>query len=198
MMMERIPGRVLADCWSDLRWWQRFRISCTLRSYLAQLRRLSSHITGPPTQPGTASGALFDMETFGTFRSLDAFQYWCRIVALGGYLLFPDQHTDKPLPSFTDQELGDLVFTHGDLHQGNLILGDDGRLWVIDWDYAGFYPRSLETLSMRAYRDTEWTLSHVPWLAGCSESSLICLNSRWSFATDALVRHRWVLSVDRV
>lgn len=139
MLMERIPGKVLADCWSDLGWWKRFRISCTLRSYFAQLRRLSSHITGPPTQPGTASGALFDMITFGTFRSLDAFQYWCHIVALDGDLLFPDQHKDNvPPPWFTDQELGNWVFTPGDLHQCNLILGDDGRLWVIDWDYAGF------------------------------------------------------------
>lgn len=93
----------------------------------------------PPYSTRVASGALFDMITFGTFRSLDAFQYWCHIVALDGDLLFPDQHKDNiPPPWFTDQELGNWVFTPGDLHQCNLILGDDGRLWVIDWDYAGF------------------------------------------------------------
>ena len=35
-----------------------------------------------------------------------------------------------------------LVFTHQDLAARNLILDDNGRLWVIDWELAGWYPES--------------------------------------------------------
>ncbi|KAG5651796.1 hypothetical protein H0H81_007382 [Sphagnurus paluster] len=33
-----------------------------------------------------------------------------------------------------------LVFTHNDLNPRNIILGDDGRLWMIDFEESGFYP----------------------------------------------------------
>lgn len=172
--MERIPGTVLADCWSDLGWWKRFSRSCNLRSYIAQLRRLSGHMPGPPTDAGRVGpGPIFDMNIFGTFGCLNAFQYWCRIVALYTYTM-SSQRKDKPLPWFSDEELGDLVFTHGDLHMGNLILGDDGRLWVIDWHNAGFYPRSMEAAAMWAFQRSKVPLvvNHIHWLAGRSAARI--------------------------
>ncbi len=36
------------------------------------------------------------------------------------------------------------VFTHGDLHQANLILRDDGTVVIIDWEFAGWYPTYWE------------------------------------------------------
>lgn len=31
----------------------------------------------------------------------------------------------------------------------NIIVGDDGRLWLIDWAWAGFYPPWFEFVAMR-------------------------------------------------
>ena len=31
----------------------------------------------------------------------------------------------------------------------NIILGDDGQLWIIDWDLAGFYPIFFEYIGIR-------------------------------------------------
>lgn len=41
-----------------------------------------------------------------------------------------------------------LVLTHLDLHPQNLIVSPDGRLWVVDWEFAGFYPQWFEYYEM--------------------------------------------------
>lgn len=46
------------------------------------------------------------------------------------------------------EDTGPFVFTHHDLNMRNIILGDDGKIWLIDWDYSGSYPRYFEYLSM--------------------------------------------------
>ena len=52
-----------------------------------------------------------------------------------------------------------LVLTHQDLNMRNLIVGDDGRLWVVDWAWAGFYPRWFEFVAMRRQAENEETLT---------------------------------------
>lgn len=37
-----------------------------------------------------------------------------------------------------------VAFCHGDLGAHNLIRGDDGRLWIIDWEKARFNPVAVE------------------------------------------------------
>ncbi|KAL2862227.1 kinase-like domain-containing protein [Aspergillus lucknowensis] len=41
-----------------------------------------------------------------------------------------------------------LVLCHGDICRRNIILEDDGSICLVDWGYAGFYPRFFEVLSM--------------------------------------------------
>jgi hypothetical protein len=42
-----------------------------------------------------------------------------------------------------------LIFTHNHLSMCNILLDDDGQLWIVDWDCAGFYPTWFEYLGMR-------------------------------------------------
>ena len=42
-----------------------------------------------------------------------------------------------------------LVLTHHDLNPRNIMVGDDGRLWLIDFGWSGLYPPWVEFVSMR-------------------------------------------------
>ena len=37
-----------------------------------------------------------------------------------------------------------LVFTHSDLSPRNLLLDEGNKLWVIDFQFSGFYPQWFE------------------------------------------------------
>ena len=52
-----------------------------------------------------------------------------------------------------------LVLTHQDLNMRNFIVGDDGRLWVIDWAWARFYPLWFEFVVMRRQSENEEILT---------------------------------------
>ena len=41
-----------------------------------------------------------------------------------------------------------LVLTHGDRNLRN-IMGDDDRLWLVDWGWSGFYPPWFEDVATR-------------------------------------------------
>lgn len=47
-----------------------------------------------------------------------------------------------------------LVFTHFDLKPGNIILGDDNKVWLIDFGNAGFYPVPFEYAGMYPFWDS--------------------------------------------
>ncbi|KAJ5945055.1 kinase-like domain-containing protein [Penicillium verrucosum] len=49
-----------------------------------------------------------------------------------------------------------IVFTHGDLHPGNIIVRADGTVVLLDWGLAGFWPEYWEL-----YR----ALFNIPWRA---------------------------------
>ncbi|RAO68218.1 uncharacterized protein BHQ10_004230 [Talaromyces amestolkiae] len=49
-----------------------------------------------------------------------------------------------------------IVFTHGDLHPGNIIVRADGTVVLLDWGLAGFWPEYWEF-----YR----AMNNIPWRA---------------------------------
>ncbi|KAL4248512.1 hypothetical protein ABKN59_007754 [Abortiporus biennis] len=152
LVLEYIPGRTLYSCWSELGWWTRLRVFITLREYVRQLRFLTHSRPGPigpDNRPQICIGPLFgekagsfeDKTTFAAFfnRKYDVTKrYRPRYVA----------NVEKP---FDDS--GPLVYTHLDLNMQNIILGDDGQLWLIDWDFAGYYPIWFENAGMQVFSD---------------------------------------------
>lgn len=40
------------------------------------------------------------------------------------------------------------MMCHMDIHERNLILDDQGNVWLIDWAFAGMYPIYFETASI--------------------------------------------------
>ncbi|CAK7275380.1 hypothetical protein SEPCBS119000_006664 [Sporothrix epigloea] len=174
IVMDRIPGHTLDKVWTNLGWLTTFRLAFQLRRFIRTLRSMTS----------TTAGSLSTGECF-SFWLDDRFGLPARapIKDVVGYLRFWKNFVSIPkeLKKSTEQhraeaakadpllEVDKLVFTHHDLAPRNLLLGTCGQLWLLDWDFAGFYPNYFEYASMYNF--------HAPpswgWLA----------RARWSLFT---------------
>ncbi|KAK7696306.1 hypothetical protein QCA50_000960 [Cerrena zonata] len=155
IFMDYIPGQTLEECWPHLSIWRKLWVAWKLRSYIRQLRhiklpQIEAGVPGPLTddicQPKGCDNPAFGEFEAGPFSSYDEFILWLngrflvawRFRPLKGGGTEPDiLQADAP-----------LVVTHGDLVPRNIILGDDGKLWVLDWGASGIYPIWLEYATM--------------------------------------------------
>ncbi|KAL5480167.1 hypothetical protein ACEPAI_1437 [Sanghuangporus weigelae] len=178
VIQQYIPGRALLDVWSQLSWWMRLRVIITLRFYIRELRSISSRagpppFPGPPSDDGTpqkCTGRLFTEDgSSGPFHSYLEMSRWYR-----NRLLCMQRYRDEGFDSAQFDDSAPLVFTHMDLHPRNIILGDDGQLWIVDWTHAGWYPSWFESASMTLFTEhrrdipSSWT-SWIPFIAGTCE-----------------------------
>ncbi len=77
-----------------------------------------------------------------------------------------------------------LVFTHCDISARNLLF-DDYSIWLLDWEFAGYFPRSAEIATLRLdvgkecanldfYRDLEYAILEEKPLAPQESEQLEC------------------------
>ncbi|PBK62416.1 hypothetical protein ARMSODRAFT_990460 [Armillaria solidipes] len=151
IVMDYVPGITLAEAWPTMGLWQKIRTAITLRSYVRQLRSIAhprSQIPGPVLE-GEEPRVCFASRIFGPIRPTKGpFAISEELIRLFNNGM--DQAAlarlcvhKGPLP-----DDGTLVYSHVDLALRNLIVGDDGQLWLIDFATAGFYPRWFEYVNM--------------------------------------------------
>ncbi|CAL1700404.1 unnamed protein product [Somion occarium] len=153
LLMEHIPGRTLEECWDELSLWRKIWIAWKLRSYIRQLRRIrlpqiDAQVPGPLTEdlshPKQCANPIFGEYEVGPFPSFSSMVRWFNERLVVAYRFDPVPN-EQPEPL---KARGPLVLTHGDLVPRNIILGDDGRLWIIDWGSSGVYPIWFEYAAM--------------------------------------------------
>ncbi|KAI0833552.1 kinase-like domain-containing protein [Trametes gibbosa] len=181
IFMDYIPGRQLVHVWPSLSLFGKLRVVFLLRRYIRQLRAVRhprSVVPGAPL-PGLEAAAA---ETFvhgdvrpirGPFRTYAEYAaFWNDRHRMGKMPNATMEEASAVLEPFDDSE--PLVLTHGDIHMWNILVGDDGRLWILDWGVAGFYPPWFEFVGLRKHnrferdmkRDTAgwlWRLS-IPFI----------------------------------
>ncbi|OBZ76010.1 hypothetical protein A0H81_03299 [Grifola frondosa] len=160
LVMQYIEGRTLDKCWSELGPLRKLRIAWTLRGYISQLRRLRRSVPG--TLDGSAcQGFPFSIYDAGPFASYDDMTAWFN------HKLDVCQRMHKAPPDAPRFDSSwPLVFTHMDLFPRNILLADDGTLFVIDWGKSGFYPSWFEYAGMWDYTSPlSWKIL-VPFIAG--------------------------------
>ncbi|EED84112.1 predicted protein [Postia placenta Mad-698-R] len=153
LAMEYIKGRSLDWCWDDLSLWRKFVIAWTLRGYIRQLRRVRTEqierqIPGPLTDDlskplkcyGPAMGADYHC---GPFSSATALFEW-----LNGRLRVTQYIREWGFDILPFVQREPLVLVHGDLTPRNVVLGHDGKLWLIDWGSSGVYPPWFDAAAM--------------------------------------------------
>lgn len=153
--MERLPGVTLEVARESLSDAQHSAILSQLKSIFQELRSLP-----PPPGVGIEScvgGSLCDSRLpqssprFGPFKTINEFHLWL----CDGFR--PEDHPARK----DDQDWADIrqmtaeqdgpwpppVFTHGDLHPGNILACGDRVTGIVDWEFSGWYPHYWEYTS---------------------------------------------------
>ncbi|KAI0070973.1 hypothetical protein K474DRAFT_1712852 [Panus rudis PR-1116 ss-1] len=153
--MDFIKGESIYECWDGLSRLKQFRVACTLRLYVRQMRALRRDFVGA-VDTRVVSGILFEEQRYKPFPSVRLFRRFCEYVAFQGWrrrVSAMQYAGEKPSP-FPHPEIDwTPVFTHGDLNGSNIILDDHGTVWLIDWATGGFYPPCMEAQAMRHVED---------------------------------------------
>lgn len=130
-----------------------------LRTYIRQLRSIRHTRTVIPG-PIQSNGAL-ECElpsVFGQIRSSrgpfhtpdELHEFFDERIDIARVLTTEDKASyinyDRSAP---------FALIHGDINPRNILLGDDGRLWLIDWQWSGFYPAWSEHIAMNNQYENE-------------------------------------------
>ncbi|KAI6046770.1 kinase-like domain-containing protein [Pisolithus marmoratus] len=155
IVMDYIKGQTLAQVWPTFSVWRKFSVAFTLRRYVRQLRRLKASPVTPPgplsvQAPLTCESPIFGQVQsrrgpFPSYSELSTFFNERCKMALDARGVPEDHPSRKTL--FDDSE--QLVLTHQDLNLRNIIVGKDGRLWIVDWAWSGYYPPWFEYVAMQ-------------------------------------------------
>ena len=183
--MDYIRGDTLETAWPSLSPEQQLWIGQTLRGYVEQLRAVPpppgwSGAPGPFEQSNQPMPCppmwIFSEDGAGPFNSYADMTRWFDIRRTRLLLHFY-QHL-KPSEELPDIDMFDnaepLVMSHGDLNMRNILLERDpisgqylNKVWLIDWDFAGFYPPAFEYSFMLGVQGLpqSW-VNYVPLVAG--------------------------------
>ncbi|KDQ07616.1 hypothetical protein BOTBODRAFT_598471 [Botryobasidium botryosum FD-172 SS1] len=140
IVMEYVEGRQLSECWSSLSFWSKLRIIFTLRQYVRQPRQIRTPYSSVPGPPGETPQICWRGPPYigagpaGPFPDYASLSHFFNGLA---------SRADPPVSEPFDDSRP-LVLTHHDLGMRNIIIGVDGRVWLIDWGWAGIYPEWFE------------------------------------------------------
>ncbi|KAI0666529.1 hypothetical protein C8Q78DRAFT_1109080 [Trametes maxima] len=149
IVMDYIEGPTLARLWPTLSTWRKLFVAFTLRRYVRQLRRHLKAPAGAPPGPLCTDRSARTCESppvfgqvqsnrgpFASYAELSTFFNERHRMALDIKNVPQDDPAWADL--FDDSE--PLVLTHQDINLRNVVVDKEGRLWLIDWAWAGYYP----------------------------------------------------------
>ncbi|KAL3457434.1 kinase-like domain-containing protein [Aspergillus heterothallicus] len=147
LFMQYIPGQNLHDLNPEA--------LPDLVPHVVKIVNALGQISG--SKPGPAGGGTPVGHIYGdhgaktAFDSIQAMNVYMnkRLAYRNAYLA---QHRSIHCDDSLDLTAYPLVLCHGDLCRRNIILKEDGSLCLLDWGYAGFYPRFFELVALKCTR----------------------------------------------
>ena len=126
----------------------------------------------PTSMPGVSNAVIsktrerefgqvqFERGPFASYAELSAF-FNRRAKMAYDYYRLPEDHPWRK-ERFDDSEA--LVLTHQDINPRNIIVGEDNRIWMIDFGWAGYYPPWFEYVAMMRQEEHEQDVgNHYPY-----------------------------------
>ncbi len=162
IIMERIHGTSLDDLGGQMGWIMTIRLAFQLRYAVRRLRSLTSSTAGSLSSGECRSFWLDDRYNLPARSTPDAIasfiEFWSKFTPPFGRR----QSSSEPLKTNKNHlplTSTSLVFTHHDLASRNLLVDKRGQLWLLDWEYSGWYPIYFEYAAMQNFipsRDWGW------------------------------------------
>ncbi|KAH9221789.1 kinase-like domain-containing protein [Leptodontidium sp. 2 PMI_412] len=154
ILMDYVQGQVLEDVWGELSSKAQVHIQTQIYEYMCQLRNLHFEIPGP-IGGGVCQGFLFTACNAGPFKSANELEAWYNGRLAVCHMFRRATHIPPGAFSGTFKE---LVVYHLDVNPRNIILGDGGKVWLIDWGLAGAYPPWFEKGMISWASAVKWKL----------------------------------------
>ncbi|KAJ5586881.1 Aminoglycoside phosphotransferase [Penicillium hispanicum] len=143
IVMDFIAGQPLDECWSNLPHDDQRQIATQIADMITQMQSIVMSQPGP-LGGGPCRGRFFTDYSAGPFRDATELEGWfnhkldiCKRV----------NQAPKDIPPF---QFTTFVLTHQDISPRNLILGQNGEVWLIDWAHSGAYPPAFESAALSA------------------------------------------------
>ena len=182
ILMQYISGQVLEKVIEEVTEDQKRDLSCQLIRLLDELHTVRHNIPGAVGSGLALAPALFTTGGAGPFQSVSDLISWFN-ACLNLCQSFGKASRQQPFDD--DIKADSLVMCHMDLHLQNLILDNAGKLWLIDWDCAGFYPEYFEYVCLKkCYRFRNMTGSQ--WLDGIANAMETSEGQRMNVKFDAI------------
>ena len=141
IVMDYIPGPTVVECWNSLEVDQRQSVASQVAAMIEKMQSTALKLPpGPVGWTGSQEfvGPWFTEDGAGPFASLQDLEDWCNH-KIDVCVQF--KQLEQHAPRFKFQS---LVLTHQDIAPQNLILDAQGKVWMIDWAFAGVYPPGFE------------------------------------------------------
>lgn len=139
ILMDCISGTCLTDSWPKLSKASQTSILTEVAKAINQMQSVVLRKPGPIG--GTTNrwmGTWFSDYGAGPFESTDELENWLN------HALQISKQWKRVIPGTPDFKIKKLVFSHLDIAPRNLMIDDTGKLWLIDWAFAGAFPVGFE------------------------------------------------------
>lgn len=141
-VMDYVPGPTVEECWESLDHDTRTMVVRQVADIIDRMQSTPFDKVAPgpilADQTQKFEGPWFTHAGVGPFGILEDLEGWCNHKT---DVCIKFQQLPSDTPRFRFQK---LVFSHQDIAPRNLILDPQGKVWLIDWSWAGFYPPGFD------------------------------------------------------
>ena len=171
IIMYRVQGTMLEEIWDHIGWFKTIRFAFQLRYFIRAMRKNTS-----PTAGGLISGKChsiwlddhFGLPLHASPEILNSYiTFWLQYSweqrrtypNIEGYRMY--HHLIPPVPK-------SLTFTHQDLAPRNILVDKKNNIWLLDWQFSGWYPEYFEYVGMQNWNfEARSLMSRLRWWVFC-------------------------------
>ncbi|KAH8905473.1 hypothetical protein BR93DRAFT_798495 [Coniochaeta sp. PMI_546] len=146
IVMDYIAGPTVQEAWPSLEQEAKESVTQQVADMIEtmQSHKLNHMPPGPVGSPDEkCQGPWFTDYGAGPFKTVQELQDWLNHKV---DVCIQVRQIPATAPKFHFQ---DLVLTHQDLAERNLVLDSGGKVWLVDWGCAGVYPVGFEQAALQ-------------------------------------------------